>query len=112
MGIKLHIYIDSLKGKKLFFDFWKLPWTMDDDLNATVSIVNRKNFEREAKSNTLVMLEGRGKPHLCYLGNGMRLFVKIFPINSFPEQFKIIERIYDENEKTLSYILKDNVLAP
>lgn len=102
-----YVYIDSLASKKLFLDFWKLPYSTNANLESVVSIVNGKGLEEEF-NNAVVILEGNGEPQLYHLDGGIYIFTKIKRFKDFPSHLKVTTPIFDEHEKVVSFILMDS----
>ena len=101
-----HIYVDSLLGKKIFLDFWKLPYSTDKSREASVSIFSEENLQT-SYANALVLLQHEGQPQLYRLENGVYIFAKVRPIIEYPSNLRVVTRIFDKNDNVVSFILRD-----
>ena len=102
------IYIDSLIGKKLFLDFWKLSYSLDKNLEADVSVVNGEGFET-SPGNAIVLLRHEGKPELYRFENGIHIFARVRSIREYPSNLQVVTRIFDKNDNVVSFILRNRL---
>ncbi len=100
------IYVDSIVDKRLFFDFWRLPYSTDRTKAPNASIVLGSGLEKQ-HDNSVVLLPGDGEAQLCHLLHGIYLFAKVRRIQGCPEHLEVITPVFDQKERPISYILKD-----
>ena len=100
------VYVDSISDKTLFFDFWKLPYSTNNQFDANASIINGTGFRAEYNSS-IVLLEGNGKPRLYRLANGISIFAKIRKLHEFPDNLEVITPVLDQKSNVISHILRD-----
>ncbi len=98
------IHVDSEAGKRLFLDFWKLPFSLDQREERNVSIVAGDLGSR--LDHALVLLPHEGEPALHRLGD-IYIYARVRPLTHFPEHLDVVLPITDERGNVVSAVLRD-----
>ncbi len=99
------VHVDTGAGKRLFLDFWKLPFSTDENEDRNASILIGEDLTSRL-DHALVLLPHEGEPALHRLGD-ICIFARVRPIERFPGHLDVLLPITDKDGKRVSAVLAD-----
>jgi len=103
------VHVDSDAGKRLFLDFWKLPYQVGTGTEqAGVSILTGAELT-SPREHALVLLRHEGEPRLCLLDENIYIYARVRPLKHVPEHLDVAATIKDLDGNLVSAVLRDPV---